>query len=125
YLKPRLPTAGWEVWLTGWTGRAWVPPIPVSSMKGMNRRPSLVVDGSRAVVCFQADDLPTGWGDIDHAKDAKSGVYLTSIELPDVPAAPHELEPLVENPAPWEAAKLRHHFGDDAPTKHQTFVNDH
>jgi hypothetical protein len=122
YLKPRLPTAGWEVWLTGWTGRAWVPPIPVSSMKGMNRRPSLAIDGNRAIVCFQADDLPTGWGEIDGAKDAKSGVYLTSIELPDAPAAPQELEPLVENPAKWEAAEIRHRFGDDAPVPHETTV---
>jgi hypothetical protein len=124
YLKPRLPTAGWEVWLTGWTGAAWIPPIPVSSMKGMNRRPSLVVDGNRAVVCFQADDLPTGWGEIAKAATAKSGVYLTSIELPDVPAAPHQLEPLVENPAKWEAAEIRRRFGDDAPVKRTTKVGD-
>ncbi len=122
YLKPRLPTAGWEVWLTGWTGDAWVPPIPVSKMKGMNRRPSLVVDGNRAVICFQADDLPTGWGDIAKAATAKSGVYLTSIELPDVPAATPQLESLVENPAKWEAAEIRHRFGDDAPTPHATDV---
>jgi hypothetical protein len=122
YLKPRLPTAGWEVWLTGWTGAAWIAPIPVSSMKGMNRRPSLVLDGNRAVICFQADDLPEGWGDIAKAATAKSGVYLTSIELPDVPAATPQLEPLVENPAKWEAAEIRHRFGDDAPTKHTTTV---
>jgi len=122
YLKPRPPTVGWEVWLTGWTGAAWIAPIPVSSMKGMNRRPSLVVDGNRAVVCFQADDLPTGWGDIEKAATAKSGVYLTSIELPDVPVAAPQLEPLVENPAKWEAAEIRHRFGDDEPTKRTTTV---
>lgn len=122
YRKPRLPNAGWDVYLTGWTGDAWVPPIPVSSRKGMNRRPSLVLDGNRAIVCYQADDLPEGWGDIAHTKDATSGVYLTSVELPDVPAAPHELEPLVENPAKWEAAEIRHRFGDDAAWKRNTEV---
>ena len=122
YRKPRLPTAGWDVFLTGWTGNAWVPPIPVSSRKGMNRRPGLVIDGDRAIVCYQADDLPEGWGDIDRAKDATSGVYLVSVPLPDVPAAPHELEPLVENPAPWEAAEIRRRFGDEAPVPHETDV---
>jgi hypothetical protein len=122
YLRPRPPTTGWEVWLTGWTGNAWVPPIPVSSLKGMNRRPGLVIDGGRAIVCFQADDLPEGWSDIERTKDATSGVYLVSVPLPDVPAAPHELEPLVENPAPWEAAELRKRFGDDAPVKRETDV---
>jgi hypothetical protein len=122
YLRPRPPTTGWEVWLTGWTGNAWVPPIPVSSRKGMNRRPGLVIDGKRAIVCFQADDLPEGWGDIDRTKDATSGVYLTSVELPDVAAAPQELAPLVENPAPWEAAEIRKRFGDDAPVRHETAV---
>jgi hypothetical protein len=122
YLKPRPPTAGWEVWLTGWTGNAWVPPMPVSPMKGMNRRPSIVLDGNRAIVCFQADDLPDGWADIAQVKDAKSGVYLASVPLPDVNDAPHELEPFVENPAKWEAAEIRKRFGDDNPVKRETDV---
>jgi hypothetical protein len=122
YLRPRLPTAGWEVWLTGWTGSAWVPPIPVSTRKGMNRRPGLVLDGNRAIVCFQADDRPDGWRDIDKTKDATSGVFLVSVPLPDASAVPHELEPLVANPAPWEAAEIRKRFGDDHPVKRETTV---
>jgi hypothetical protein len=124
YRKPRPPTVGWDVFLTGWTGAAWLPPIPVSTQKGMNRRPSLVIDGNRAVICYQADDLPNGWADIAKAATAQSGVYLTSIELPDVPAVPHQLEPLVENPAKWEAAEIRKRFGDDAPVKRTTKVGD-
>jgi hypothetical protein len=117
YRKPRPPEVGWDVWLTGWTGRSWIPPIPVSTRKGMNRTPSIAIDGERAVICYQADDLPGSWSDIDRVKDATSGVYLTSIQLPDVAAAPPELEPLVENPATWEAAEIRRRFGDDDPAR--------
>ncbi len=115
YLRPRPPQEGWETWLTCWTGAAWEPPLRVSATKGMDRRPSLVIDGTRGFVAFQADTLCTSWADIDTTAQATSTVHVTRIDLSGAsPAAARpEFEPLRESPEPFEPAALRVAYGDD------------
>jgi len=117
FLKPRLPRSGWDAFLTCFAGARWQRPSPVSAQKGMDRRPSLVLDGNRAFVAFQADDIPRSWSELDRTLKAKSDIFLASLELSSTPsAAPAALEPLAEPDEPFEAGKLRVERGEDAPT---------
>jgi len=146
YLQPRLPRAGWDVFLTACAGDqwgqpgsitapqgppksrlanklgAWRKPSPLSARKGMDRRPALVVDGARAYIALQADTVPNSWSTLDDTPKAKSEVYLSSIDLADAPTggAP-ELKPLVEDVEPFEPGTLRVERGEDAPTPSVTY----
>ncbi len=117
YLQPRLPRAGWEVWFTGFTGERWESPRALTTLKGMDRRPALVIDGLTALVAFQYDDFPPTWA---HDKpeltaNAKSRILLYPVDLRGAaPAASAmRLEPLVEPAQPFEAAGLRVSYGED------------
>ena len=48
FLKPRLPRAGWDMYLTCLDGGRWTPPQPISSSKGLDRRPALARSGLAA-----------------------------------------------------------------------------
>ncbi len=117
YLKPRLPRSGWDTFVTCYDGQTWLEPRPVSTLKGMDRRPSLVLAGNRGIVAFQADDLPNSWSDVDRAMEAKSNVCLASLDLPPgTQTAAMKLEPLAEPDEPFEAGQLRVERGEDRPT---------
>ena len=116
-LEPRLPRAGWDVYLTGYSGGRWQSPQPLSSMKGMDRVPCLAVCDGRALVAFQADDAPQSWTDLDQMAKAKSDIFLAVVrpESPR-PAGVMELEPLVESDEPFDAAEIRVQMGEETPT---------
>jgi hypothetical protein len=146
YLQPRLPRAGWDVFLTAcaggqWTqpdsvsgpreapkGRlasmlgSWRKPSPLSARKGMDRRPSLVVDGARAYIALQADTVPNSWSTVDKTPSAKSNIYLASLDLSDAPTGGvPELEPLAEPAEPFEPGTVRVERGEDSPTPSITY----
>ena len=116
-LKPRLPRAGWDSYLTCYVGGMWQSPQPLSSLKGMDRVPCLVVGEGRALVAFQGDDAPQSWTDLDQMAKAKSDILLAVVrpESPP-PAGVMEMEPLVESDEPFEPAGLRVQMGEDTPT---------
>ena len=115
-LRPRLPRAGWDAFLTCLNGSRWLPPSPLSASKGMDRPPALVVDGGRAFVAFQVGDLPPTWRHVPKPAETHSQILLTSLDLTAPPAVPMDLGPLDEPDEPFEAGTLRLARGEDAPT---------
>ncbi len=118
YLKPRLPRSGWDTVVTCYDGEKWLTPSPVSTRKGMDRRPGLALGKGRALLAFQVDDLPNSWTDVDRAMEAASDICLASIDLP--PAArtsAMRLEPLVEPDETFDAGEIRIQRGEDLPTR--------
>jgi hypothetical protein len=121
YLKPRLPRAGWDVFLTCYTGDHWLQASPVSDQKGMDRRPGLVLDGNRAILAVQSDDIPNSWADVDQTASAQSNIFLGVVDLGGPPQAAMQLEPLVEPEDSFEAAELRLSRGEDAQPQSITY----
>ena len=117
FLKPRLPRAGWDAFVTCWNGARWQAPLALSGQKGMDRAPGLAFVGDRAVVAVQLDDLPRTWSEVNRTPKAKSNVHLATVDMATAPkAAAMQLEPLVEPAEPFEAARLRVERGEDQPT---------
>lgn len=117
FLKPHLPRAGWDVFLTCFDGKSWLPAQPISSQKGLDRRPSLAAAGQRWAVCYQADTMPVSWGDVDLTATAQSDVLLAAYDPGPLPAAGAvKWEPLVEPEEEFEAAQLRVARGEDQAT---------
>lgn len=117
FLKPRLPRAGWDVYVTCYAGNRWQPPVPVSLQKGMDRRPSLAVEGTRGTIAFQSDTIPNSWSDVDRTPEATSDIFLVTIDLAAVKQhGAMELQPITENAEPFEPAELRVARGEDTPT---------
>ncbi|HUT09285.1 MAG TPA: CehA/McbA family metallohydrolase [Thermoguttaceae bacterium] len=117
-LRPRLPRAGWDTVVTCFADRRWLQPVPVSSQKGMDRRPRLVLQEGRAFVAFQADDMPQSWSDLDQMAASTSHVYLAALETGSMTAdSAMWLEPLVESDEPFEPAEIRLQRGEDTPTQ--------
>lgn len=117
YLRPRLPRAGWDVYLTRLVGSRWEPPLPVSFRKGMDRRPSLVLDAGRAIVAFQSDTIPNSWSDLDKTEAAASDIFLATVDPGPAPAnTAMTFAPLVENGEPFEPGEIRIARGEDTPT---------
>lgn len=117
FLKPHLPRAGWDVFLTCFDGNRWLPAQPISSQKGMDRRPSLAAAGERWVVCHQADSMPVSWNDVDLTATAQSNVLLAAYDPGPLPAAGAvQWEPLAEPDEAFEAAQLRVARGEDQAT---------
>ncbi|NOY81914.1 MAG: hypothetical protein GXP31_13035 [Kiritimatiellaeota bacterium] len=115
FLRPRNQHGGWDAFLTGFTGNAWTPLQRLSSAKGMDRTPVIVIDGSRAVVVRQKDDIPNRWKDEKASTGSKSDVALAEIELDKAPpAAAPEFEKFVEPDDVYKAAALRAERGVDA-----------
>ena len=122
FLKPRLPRAGWDAFITCYGGSQWLPPARLSARKGMDRAPQLVLLGSTAYLALQNDDIPRSWSEVDRTLEAKSDIYLATYPLGPQPApAPMALEPLVEPPEPFEAGTLRVERGEDSPTPTITY----
>ena len=119
FLKPQRPKgAGWEVFTTCFNGRQWQQPRRVCARKGMDRRPGLVLDGDRAIVAVQIDELTrTWWRSKELALKPKSDVILSMVDTTPAPAAATmELEPLVEPDEPFPAAQIRAARGEDTAT---------
>jgi hypothetical protein len=117
FLRPRLPRAGWDTYLTCFDGDSWQTPMAVTSQKGLDRRPSLTCFDDRLVVCFQSDSMPTSWSDVDLTPAAKSNISLATVVPGTLPAAGAiRWEPLVEPDEPFAAAELRIQRGEDMPT---------
>ena len=117
HLRPRTPRAGWDTFLTGYTGESWMPLWRASAAKGMDRVPSLVIDGNKAVIVCQNDNLPVTWGKVEDTPDATSNVFLAEVDISKAAAATAlALEPLVESADAFEAAALRVARGEDAET---------
>lgn len=117
-LQPRLPRAGWDVYLSCWTGDRWLTPVPVSDAKGMDRTCSLVVERDRAYVAFQADDMPRSWSDLDLMAKSTSDIYLAIVDLKGMGANSNiPTQPLVESAEPFAPATIRVDRGEDQPTR--------
>ncbi len=117
HLRPRLPRAGWDVFLTGYAGTKWQALVRLSGRKGLDRVPALAIRGGRAVAAFQNDDIPGSWSDADKTASAKSDIYLATVDLePSPPATPMALEPLTEPNEAFEAGRLRLDYGEDTKT---------
>ncbi|MCE9636277.1 MAG: DUF3604 domain-containing protein [Planctomycetes bacterium] len=131
FARARRSDTGWQAWIATWSPGGWAETVPVSSMKGLDHAPSLVLDrsaaggGADAIVAVQTDDLCTGWSDVDRTPEATSHVRLVRVPLP-APAstgtAAAALSPLVEptdvnDPAvksAVESVNVRRRFGDVA-----------
>lgn len=117
FLKPHLPRAGWDVFLTCFDGKDWLPAQPISPQKGLDRRPSLAAVGDRWAVCYQADSMPVSWSDVDLTATAASNVFLAAYDPGQLPAAGAvKWEPLAEPDEAFEAAELRVAHGEDLTT---------
>ncbi len=124
FLKPRLPRAGWDTYLTCFAGGRWQSPTAVNILKGMDRRPGLVIDGDRAVVAFQADNAPNSWSDLDQMAKATSDVYLATLDTGSAPTeSAMKLEPLAESEEPFAPAQIRIERGEETPTPTITYKN--
>ncbi len=118
FLKPRLPRAGWDTYLTCYDGKRWQQPQAISLHKGMDRQPRLAPIGDRWAVAFQADTMPVSWNDVDLTPTAKSNVYLAAVDPGTMPAAGAlQCDSLVEPDEPFEAAELRVARGETVPTR--------
>jgi hypothetical protein len=116
YLVPRSMSDGWDVFLTGYDGEHWLRPAPMSLEKGLDRFPGLIVDGDRAIVAMQNDDMPRGWADVAPSCTAKSNVVLALAALGKLPpAGAMRLEPLLESTEKYVPGELRVALGEDSP----------
>ena len=107
----------WDVNLAGFTGRKWEPLTVVSIFKGMDRRPSLALDGDRAFVAFQADNAPPRFDSYEAADQPASDICLASIDLSKAAAATAlDLEAFEEPEEPFGPAEARLAFGEAAKT---------
>ena len=103
YLRPRLPRAGWDTYLTSFDGTRWTTPQPLSATKGLDRRPGLARVGQRWTVAFQADTMPVSWSDVDQTAKATSNILLATVDPGPLPAASTGTwEPLTEPDEPFE-----------------------
>ena len=120
FLRPRLPRGGWDVFLAGHTGERWLEPRRVSARKGMDRAPSITVDGDYAVIAFQSDEFPETWDQYDPSRTstARSEIVLAAADLRHAPraAAAMAFDPLAESGEDFEAGRLRVAYGEDAET---------
>ena len=117
FLRPRLPRAGWDAFLTAYTGTQWLPPRVLAAQKGMDRQPGLVVAGDRALVAFAVDDAPPSWRHVDRPPLPHGNILAASVDISSAPpAARMHTETLVESDEPFEAAAIRIARGEDTPT---------
>lgn len=117
YLSPRLPREGWEVWFTGFNGEQWAPAKAVTSLKGFDRKPALVLDGDSALLAFQVDNNVGRPSTRAESNKIESKIVLASVDLRQMPpAAPVVLAPLQESTESFEAGALRVQFGEDTPS---------
>ena len=116
HLRPR-PRAGWDAWLTCYDGAGWQEPAPLGLGKGMDRRPSLAIDGQRVIAATQVDDIPNGWSDAANSRESKSNAALCVAPLDTAEkTVAMQLEPLVEPDEEFEAAQIHRERGEHVGT---------
>ena len=121
FLRPLGKSAGWATVLTGLAGDRWLPEQQLSKGKGEDRRPGLVLDSRRAIVCYQSDDIKS-FPDEKQSELSTSRISLAVWDLGDAPApAQMKLAPLVESPEPFEPADIRVARGEDSPATSITY----
>ncbi|MBT3377060.1 MAG: CehA/McbA family metallohydrolase [Lentisphaerae bacterium] len=117
HLRPRLPRAGWDTFLTGYAGGSWLPLRRVSAAKGMDRRPWLVLKEGKALVLCQSDNLPETWSKVSKTAESSSELHLATVELPPAgDVSPPLTEPLIESDVDSGTATLRTERGEDIPS---------
>jgi hypothetical protein len=124
YLKPRNQHDGWDIYVHCLTGSDCSPAYRVCSAKGMDRPLSLVADGKRLLVGFQADNIPRGWQNVEAAAadDTWSRAYLAALDTSEAPEPqPIRTETYVDPDDAYEAGQLRVARGEDQPTPSITY----
>ncbi len=107
----------WQLLLTHYAGDRWGRAVPLTTRKGMDRRPSLAIDGNDVIVAFQGDNLPGRFNTLEEASKATSDVYIARHRITAVhTAAPLDLVPLSESDSPFEPATLRRQYGEELAT---------
>lgn len=105
----------WRVLLAGHNGRRWGAAGPVTMLRGMDRPPSLFMDGARAILAFQADDIAGSYPSRDASLKSKSDIYLVAHDVAGAePPAAAPLEPLAERDEAFEPGTLRVAYGEDS-----------
>lgn len=113
FLRARARQAAWDLYLATSNGSSWTPPRPLSTRKGMNRRPGVGIVPGGPIVLFQTDDLPLAWADVDRAGAAHSVVEALVVPAETTGGgAPSAFARLREDDAPWPPALVRAQFGD-------------
>lgn len=111
FSRPR--SSVWDLNLTSCMGREWLPATLISTLRGMDRRPGLVIDGDRAVFAFQADNIPNKYSNIEETLATKSDIHLSTYKLASAPAASAmTLEPIAEPTVAFTPGTLRTQYGD-------------
>ncbi len=106
--------SGWTVRLSAWTGGSWLPPLRVSSAKGMDRPPDLVVNGHEVLLLRQWDNMPPSWTNEAVADASRSAISLEAFDPGSLPAPdPAGWRPLEESGKPFTPAQLRADRGED------------
>lgn len=108
----------WNLMLTSCNGATWTEPTLVSNLSSFDRRPSLVIEESDAVFCFQADNIGgRSFSSVEESLGATSDIYAAVHGLDAYPAATAaNWQPYAESAAPFEAGQLRVAYGEDAGT---------
>jgi hypothetical protein len=103
---------------TAFNGERWTPARAVSTVKGMDRKPSLVIDGTTALLAFQTDTMVgRALSRAEAIANSVSRIRLASVDIGGTPAAvPAALVPLVEPEGDFEAGLLRVQYGEDTPS---------
>jgi len=112
----------WETRLICLAGDRWLAPVTVGGPRRLDRRPGLVLDGGRAIVCHQADTLTT-WPDEKQATEqAACNVLLSVMDTGSPPPpAPLKLARLAESAEAFEVAALRAARGEDSAPSSITY----
>ena len=106
----------WFPYLAGFNGGGWEPARLLSSKKAsIERRAPLVIDGDRAIIAFQTDDLAGRYPDEKEATEFTSDIFLTSVALKDAaPASAMTFAPLAESPEEFAPGALRVEYAEES-----------
>lgn len=111
---PRGQHAGWETMLWCYSGGEWTRPWMVTGRKGMCRRPSIVPLADTVAVCYQADDIPHRWNNVEESASATSRAYMARLDVSSAPdARPLQLAQYQDPDEPFDPAPIRHQRGED------------
>ncbi|NSW57014.1 MAG: DUF3604 domain-containing protein [Armatimonadetes bacterium] len=106
--------AGWDVTVLCYSGQTWTQRLRVSAQKGLCRRAELAVVEDRAVVLFQADDIPSAWDSPEESASATSRILAAALDTSSAPQpAQLALEPYSPPQEPYQAAEIRRERGED------------
>ena len=114
HLRLRGRRAGWDAFLIAFTGDAWTPLRRISASLGMDRRPGIVLDGTRAVIASQVQSALRAFPDPEASLEEISNIVVAEADLSGTPPATATvLAPFTEPGDPFEAGQIRQDRGDD------------